>query len=305
MAVRATISLTCRTPGSLPARAGQSEILRNRIFALARTALVALAIAFVPQGLWSALIVVNLRTSPTIPWAVGVMAVLLLVVARYLAARRGPLRTSETRHRPPRATIVSQSLLKWSWLAGTCAVVALVGYWIILASLVRMPGSVLPDLSAFPWWTAGLAVAAGAAISPLCEQAGLWGYWQVALERDYSGPTAVIVTAMVFAVLPHPPVHTALWPKWIFFFLAGLTFSTMAYLTDSILPGLAVHGVALLMFFVIVWPYDPQRRLILEAGTDGWLWTHVAQAAIFSVLAGWAFRRLRQVSLENPARGPV
>jgi hypothetical protein len=284
---------------------GRSEIPGNRIFALARTALVALAIAFVPQGIWSALIVVNLRASPTIPWAVVVMAVLLLVVARYLAGRRGPSGTSETRHRPPRANIVSESLLMWAWLAGACAVVALVGYWIILASFVRMPGSVLPDLSASPWWTAGLAVAAGAAISPLCEQAGLWGYWQVALEREYSGPTAIIVTAVVFAVLPHPPVHTALWPKWIFFFLAGLTFSTMAYVTDSILPGLAVHGLALLVFFVLVWPYDPQRRLIFEAGADGWFWTHVAQAAIFSVLACWAFRRLRQASLEDPGTPPV
>jgi len=290
------------TPGS---SFGRSEILRNRIFALARTALVALAIAFVPQGIWSALIVVNLRTSPTIPWAVVVMAVLLSVVARYLTSRRGKSGSSETRHRPPRANVVSQSLLMWAWLAGACAVVALVGYWIILASFARMPGSVLPDLSAYPWWTAGLAIAAGAAISPLCEQAGLWGYWQVALEREYSGPTAIIITAVVFAVLPHPPVHTALWPKWIFFFLAGLTFSTMAYVTDSILPGLAVHGVALLIFFMLVWPYDPQRRLVFEAGTDTWFWTHVAQATIFSVLACWAFRRLRQVSLENLSRGPV
>ena len=113
------------------------------------------------------------------------MAVLLSVVARYLAGRRGPAGTSGTRHRPPRASIVSPSLLMWAWLAGACAVVALVGYWIILASFVRMPGSVLPDLSAYPWWTASLAVAAGAAISPLCEQVGLWGYWQVALEREY------------------------------------------------------------------------------------------------------------------------
>src|SRR5262249_31145500 len=108
------------TPTALASgsRLGRSEILRNRIFTLARRALVALAIAFVPQGIWSQLIVVNLRTSPTIPWAVVVMAVLFFVVARYLAGRRRPSGTSETRHRPPRATIVSQSLLKWSWLAG-------------------------------------------------------------------------------------------------------------------------------------------------------------------------------------------
>src|SRR5262249_5396955 len=117
---------------------GGSEILRNRIFALARTALVALAIAFVPQGIWSALIVVNLRTSPTIPWAVVVMAVLLSVVARYLASRRGTSGPFETRHRPPRAHVVSQSLLMWAWLAGACALVGLGCHLSLLGCLARV-----------------------------------------------------------------------------------------------------------------------------------------------------------------------
>lgn len=268
----------------------------SRLFlSLARTALVALAITFVPQGIWSALIAVNLRSTPTVPWAVLVMAIVIAVAGRYLMGRRWPPRGSKTspllRLKP-----VSRPVLIWAWLAGACAVVALVGCWIVLASLVRMPGSVLPDLSAYPWWTATLAVATGAAISPICEQAGLWGYWQVALEREFSGMAAIFVAALTFAVLPHPPAQAALWPKWLFFFLSGLTFATLASMTDSILPGLAVHGAALLTFFLFVWPYDPQRRLFFEGGADGWLWTHLAQAIIFSVLACWALGRLRQVS---------
>jgi hypothetical protein len=47
------------------------------IIALTKTAMVALAITLVPQGVWSALIVTNLRTTPSIPWSVLVMAVLM------------------------------------------------------------------------------------------------------------------------------------------------------------------------------------------------------------------------------------
>jgi membrane protease YdiL (CAAX protease family) len=263
---------------------------------LARSALVALTITFLPQGIWSALIGLNLRVTPRIPWAVAAVVVAVWLIARYLQTRRRSADEPGNRHRPPRASVVSRPVLLWSWLAGGCSLIALVGYWIVLASFVGMPGSVLPDLSGYPWWTAALAIVTGAAISPLCEQAGLWGYWQVELERQFSGRTAILVTAITFAVLPHPPAHAALWAKWFFFFLTGLMFSTMAFVTDSILPGLTVHAVSLLTFFVLVWPYDAHRSLVTDAGTNVWLWAHLAQAALFSILACWAFRRLRQVS---------
>jgi membrane protease YdiL (CAAX protease family) len=201
--------------------------------------------------------------------------------------------TATARHEAPRATLVSWPVLLWAWIGGASALVALVGCWIVLASFVRMPGSVLPPLAGYPWWTVVLAVATGAAISPLCEQVGLWGYWQMALEQQYSAPASIVVTAFAFAVLPHPPAPAPLWPKWVFFFLTGLTFSKMAYLSDSILPGLALHMMmSLLIFFVLVWPFDPQRPLVGEVGSDGWLWLHIAQGVAFSIAAVWAFRRL-------------
>jgi membrane protease YdiL (CAAX protease family) len=253
------------------------------LVAFVRTALVALAIVFVPQGIWSALIALNLKTTPRIPWAVLLVALVIWII---------------TKRRLPRVNKVPWPVLRWAWLAGACALVALVGYWITLASFVRMPGSVLPDLTGIPWWTVWLAVATGAAISPLCEQTGLWGYWQMALERQFPAPTAIIVTAIAFAVLPHPPLGAVLWPKLIFFFLTGVTFSTMACLTDSILPGLTVHAGSLLTFFVFVWPQDAQRPLIHDAGLHGWGWVHITQAAGFSLLAWWAFRRLRDAHVK-------
>jgi membrane protease YdiL (CAAX protease family) len=165
----------------------------------------------------------------------------------------------------------------------------------VLASFVRMPGSVLPDLSAYPRVTAVLAVAMGALISPLCEQAGIWGYWQSGLERRWSGATAIVVASVAFALLPHPPAGMALGLKVMFFFLAGLIFSTMAYLTNSILPAIPVHVLGLLVFFALAWPNDPTRPLVATSGTDAWFWIHVAQVVVFTAFAFRAFGRLARV----------
>jgi hypothetical protein len=148
--------------------------------ALTKSAIVAITITLAPQGVWSMLIVANLRTVPAIPWSVFVMTVLMVVGAQYLHGRWGPSSTGDARRQLLRATVVSREMFGWVWLAGALSMIALVGVWILLASFVRMPGSVLPDLSAYPPWTAALAVGMGALISPLCEQAGIWGWSRLA-----------------------------------------------------------------------------------------------------------------------------
>jgi membrane protease YdiL (CAAX protease family) len=265
------------------------------VIALTTSALVALAITLVPQGVWSALIVANLRTVPAIPWSVVVMTLLLIAGAQFLRGRWGSPATAAARRQSLRATVVSREMFAWAWLAGALSIVALVGVWIVLASIVRMPGSVLPDLSTYPRVTAGLAVTMGALISPLCEQAGIWGYWQEGLERRWSGATAIVVASVTFALLPHPPAGMAFGPKVMFFFLAGLIFSTMAYLSNSILPAIPIHGLGLLLFFALVWPNDPARPLVGVSGTDSWFWIHVAQVVVFAALAVWAFSRLARL----------
>ena len=263
---------------------------------LVRTGLFAVGIALIPQGVWTALIVTNLRVVPSVPWAVVVMTLLLAGTAQYLRGAWGPSRSAPARRRSLRAVVVSPEVFSWAWLAGGLSMIALGGVWIVLASMTRMPGSVLPDLSKYPWWTAVPAVAMGALISPLCEQAGLWGYWQQYAERRWSGTTAIVLTALLFALGPHPPAGAAFAPKALFFFLTGLTFSTMAYFTKSILPAIPVHALGLFTFFVGVWPHDSERRRVLSAGTDAWFWIHVAQAVVFAALACWAFGRLAAVS---------
>jgi hypothetical protein len=93
-----------------------------------------------------------------------------------------------------------------------------------------------------------------------------------------------------------------LFPKLFVYFLAGVAIGVPAYLTKSILPGIAVHIIADLTFFTLIWPHDTTRRLVVEGGADAWFWIHVAQAVIFTALAVAAFSRLK-LATRNP--GPI
>jgi len=256
--------------------------------------LLAFAITILAGGIWSALLVTNLRSSPAVPWSVPVMAFLLWLAWSYLGGRGWPRSTSDARRRYLRANRRSGQTYLWALVAGVLAVIALAGIWIVLFRLVKMPPNALSDVSSYPRITVALMILMGSLVSPFMEEAGFRGYFQVALEREFRAPLAIVVSSVVVA-LAHGPTQGFLWPKLLFYFLVGITFGATAYLTDSTLPAIPVHFLGLLVFFTLIWPRDAARQLVLESGTDNWFWIHVAQAIVFTVLAVWAFRRLAKL----------
>lgn len=273
----------------------------GRILAAAWAAILGIVIALFGQGVWSALIAANLATTPAIPWAVAVMAVVLWLIWQYLGGRWWPQSTSDARRRRLRANALPANVFGWALLAGALSIVALAGWWLLVSRLAEIWGSVLPDMSTYPWLTTALAVTMGTLVSPILEQAGFWGYCQAMLEREFSGPTAVVVTAILFALLPHPPMHVVLWPKLILFFFTGLTFGVMAYLTKSILPGMLVHIFGLLAFFTLVFRAQASQ-IAAQPRAEAWLWIYAAQMLVFATLAIVAFARLRRLTEPTRAR---
>jgi membrane protease YdiL (CAAX protease family) len=264
--------------------------------------LLAFAITIVAGGIWSALLVANLRSSPAVPWSVPAMALLLWLMWSYLGGRGWPRSTSEARRRCLRANRRSGRTYLWALVAGVLSVVALAGYWIMLFRLVKLPPNALSDVSSYPRMTVALMILMGSLVSPFMEEAGFRGYFQVALEREFRAPLAIVISSVVFA-LAHGPTQGFLWPKLLFYFLVGIAFGATAYLTNSTLPAIPAHFVGLLIFFILIWPRDAARRLVLESGTDSWFWIHVAQAIVFTVLAVWAFERLARVSSQDARSG--
>ncbi len=256
--------------------------------------LLAFAITTLAGGIWSALLVTNLQTTPAVPWSVPAMAVLLWLAWSYLGGKGPPRSTSEARRQYLRARSVPARAYLWAWIAGGLSLFAFSGCWIVLSQLVKMPPNTFSDLSAYPRITVALMILMGSLVSPFMEEASFRGYFQVALERRFRAPVAIAISSLVFT-LAHGPTQGFLWPKLLFYFLVGVAFGTTAYLTDSILPAIPVHFVGLLIFFTLIWPRDAERRLVWEGGTDYWFWIHLGQAIVFAAAALGAFQRLAQV----------
>jgi membrane protease YdiL (CAAX protease family) len=273
----------------------------TRTLSVVGLGVLAFAITIVAGGIWSALLIANLRSSPAVPWSVPATALLLWLGWSYLGGRGWPRRTSEARRRYLRANKRSGPTYLWAFIAGVLSVVALAGFWIALFQLVKMPPNALPDVSSYPRMTVALAIMMGSLVAPLMEEAAFRGYFQVALERELPGPVAVVVSSLVFAFAHY--AHGILWAKLLVYFLAGVAFGVTAYLTNSTLPAILPHVIGDLTFFTLVWPHDVARRLILETGTDNWFWIHGAQAIVFTMLAVCAFQRLATVSRRDRTPG--
>jgi len=186
-------------------------------------------------------------------------------------------------------------LLLWAVAAGCLWIGFLSGFWIVLHQLVATHGNPLPDTSKLPLATVAVSLAAASISGAVSEEAGFRGYLQSALERRGMGPLAIAVTALVMAP-EHALTQGFVWPNMLFYLLVDAMLGALAYVTKSIVPGIAVHALGLLTFFTLVWPGDAHRAQVLSQGADLWFWTHVAQCVVFAALSGAAFLHLLKLS---------
>lgn len=268
--------------------------LIRRILVVAWSVILALFLTIFIQGIWSVLLISNLKTSPAVPWAVIVMALLLWLLWQYLSGRWRPTSTSEARHSYLRARPIPREVFTWAFVAGMLSIMALTGFWIVLFQLVKIPGNTLPDFSKYPLSTVIVVLMMASVVGAVTEEAGFRGYLQIILEREVGGPAAIVIAALVIAP-GHGLTQGFVWPTLLFYFFVDVMFGVTAYLTKSILPGIVVHAIGLFIFFTLVWPNDAARRLVSEGGADIWFWMHVMQVLIFTPMAILAFRRLARV----------
>ena len=268
--------------------------LPGRIPAVVWSGIMAFILAISAGGIWTALLVSNLATSPAVPWSVAVMAFLLWVMWQYLGGRWWPRSTSQARRRYLRARSLPGQVFAWALAAGLLSIMALVGYWVVLLQLVKIPTRILPNFSGYPLLTVVLVLVMASLVSSLAEEVGFRGYFLGILEQKVSGPVAIVIAALLISP-GHSLTQGFFWPIMLWYFFSDIMFGTMAYLTKSILPSAVVHSIGLLIFFTLVWPYDAQRRLVWETGANTGFWLTAAMAVVFTVLALLAFIRLARV----------
>jgi membrane protease YdiL (CAAX protease family) len=262
---------------------------------LTAIALACLLLTLLPGGLWSGLVAANLKTGIELPWAVPPAAILLWLGWRYAGGHGPPVRTAEARRRCRRANPVSGAVWSAALLANGFALLAFCGLWIVLFQVAKVPGNTTIDFSKYPVAAVALIVATGAVIGAVSEEVGMRGYLQGILERALPAPVAIALAAL--ALTPgHGLTQGFVWSTLLFYLLVDLAFGVTAYLTDSIYPGMVAHVTGLLVFFVLIWPNDASRRLVIAGGAEAWFWIHLLQAAVFGAVSIWSFMRLAKVA---------
>ena len=260
--------------------------------------LLALLMIGIAGLIWGALVYANLGTTPSLPWSLPSIIIVLWLTWQYLRGKGPPRSSANERKLLLRANPVTGQAFAWSAIAGMLAIVALAGVWVVFARLFRMPANpLLPgNFASSPLLVASI-IAGASLVAPIIEESAVRGYLQTTLEREFRPATAVMISSLIFA-LAHVTQGLSL-PKLLIYFLVGVTFGTMAFLNDSILPAIPVHIAADLVFFLFVWPHDGKRGMVWQGGADGWFWLHVMQAIGFTVLSVLAFRRLYRLSPNN------
>jgi len=234
-------------------------------------------------GVWGALLTANLATTPALPWAPLVMAVILWLAWR--AVRRLPIRANR----------VPAQQVAWALIAGACSLGSLSGLWIVLFRTFRIAGNPVPDFSKYPLLSAILILAMASLVSSVSEETGFRGYFQSILESRVSPAAAISIQALVIAP-GHGSTQGFAWPTLLFYLLVDTMLGTTAYLTNSILPGIAIHAIGIAVFFTLIWPHDHERIPLAQSGLDRWFWIHTAQAVVFGALAIVAYARLAKLT---------
>ena len=255
-------------------------------------AIVALLITAYGQSLWGLLVLANLRFHPELPWAAPAMAILLAILILYLAGFGWPRSTSVARRRLLRWNPIPLPVFGWAVLTGIMADLALGGVWIAVSDLVHIPAGITPKLSGIPPWTVLSFLIVGSLAAPISEEAAFRGYAQGLLERAWQwAPAAIIGSSLLFAAAHFLQGLSA--PKLSLYFLAGLIFGALAYLTNSLYAAMAVHCAADLEGFLVLWPHDAHpHALVTAGGHDPLFLPAVAAVAIFGPLSVLGFVRL-------------
>jgi membrane protease YdiL (CAAX protease family) len=248
---------------------------------------------------WAFLVELNIRYGVAVPWAIAPTAVYLWFYWRFAKGITGPISSRKTRSNFCRARLLSGEVMSAALFTGMLGLGALLLFFHVINRMVRLPSHPTDDLSAVPALTLVLWLIMSAIVAGITEEISFRGYLQQPIERRHGPVIAMLVTGFLFgaAHLIRPEVTLILMP---YYMAVAVIYGTLAYLTNSILPGIFLHAggnmlVAMNLFgrgqaeWQTAQTPDP---LVWETGTDTSFWFACTFAAIMIIAAIIAYRSL-------------
>jgi len=249
-------------------------------------------------------IVVNLKTSPQIPWLLLATAFWPWLFWWYLSGEGWPKSTSEMRRRDLRGGPLSSKVWRWAIVAGASGILCTIGLAFVLARLANVPRDAFKapvDFSVYPRLTVIAALLAISATAGVVEEAGFRSFMLSPIQRRHGWSIAILITGLMF-FLDHHLSHAYATFAFLPFFLAiSAVHGLLVRFTGSIRPSAVLHGVA--DFCVVPVTYGLVGSFsvspVWETGFDRNFIIYLAVMLIFGVAAVAAFVRLAHLSVKT------
>src|SRR5215831_11439578 len=158
----------------------------NRLPAIVRGILAAeltVTIGTIPP---SVAVILNMRTSPSIPWMLVVTAAWLSFFWWYVTGHGWPRSTQEARRRDLRAPSLSKPVWTWALIAGTLGITGTIAMAFVTARVAHLPREAFAapiDLSKYRPLIVTFAIACISATAGVVEEAGFRGFLISPIQR--------------------------------------------------------------------------------------------------------------------------
>jgi membrane protease YdiL (CAAX protease family) len=215
--------------------------LWQRLPVIVRAVLTGLALGAIVTVPWAALAYANFKYAAAVPWAVLPTTVLLWLWWQYVSGKGLPRSTASARRQNLRAFNLSDEVWGAAIIAGILGIATSLLVLNVTSRFVTVPQQPLPpELTQIPLQTLLAINVMGAAVAGIVEEGSFRGYMQGPIERRHGPVVAILVTSTVFGLVHF--THPGLLVLMPFYMTIGVTYGVLAYLTNSILPGLILHA---------------------------------------------------------------
>lgn len=219
----------------------------DRLPAILRGILVAELVVTIGTIPPSIAVILNLRTSPSIPWMLIVTGGWLLFFWWYVNGHGWPRSTQEARRRDLRAPLLSKAAWTWALIAGTLGITGTIAMAFVTARLAHLPREAFAapiDFSKYPTLIVVCAIACISATAGVVEEAGFRGFLISPIQRQHGWTTAILVSGIMF-FLDHHLSHAYATFVFLPFFLAiSVVHGLLVKYSGSIRPSVLLHALA-------------------------------------------------------------
>jgi membrane protease YdiL (CAAX protease family) len=192
-------------------------------------------------------VILNLRTSPAIPWMLVVTAGWLLFFWWYVSGHGWPRSTQEARRRDLRARSLSKHACTWALIAGTLGITGTIAMAFVTARLAQLPREAFAapmDFSTYPTIIVVCAIACISATAGVVEEAGFRGFLISPIQRRHGWTIAILISGIMF-FLDHHLSHAYATFVFLPFFLAiSVVHGLLVKYSGSIRPSVLLHALA-------------------------------------------------------------